>query len=88
MEVTGGDMESTPKGILDLLIQFIELAKEIQQARRKEGKLSFEHKQELRRIRLVLNTVDVYALDPAIKPYYEQLLAIHRELVPQPSTLG
>jgi hypothetical protein len=80
-------MEDTRQVILDLLVHFTELGKDIQKAR-KAGHLLFEHKQQLRRIRLILNTVDVYALDPAIKPYYEQLLAMYRELVPEPSTLG
>ncbi len=81
-------MEETRQVILDLLIHFIQLAKEIQKWRKEHGYLRFEDKQELRRIRLVLNTVDVYAMDPAVKPVYEELLAIYREEVPQPSALG
>ena len=80
-------MEETRQVVLDLLFHFIELGKEIQKAR-KTSPLTFEHKQQLRRIRLVLNTIDVYALDPAIKGPYEELLAIYREVVPEPSTLG
>lgn len=79
-------MEETRQVILDLLIHFIELAKQTRMAR-KDGALSFEHRQQLRRIHLILTTVDVYALDPAIKPYFEELMALYRELAPQPSPL-
>jgi hypothetical protein len=79
-------MEDSRQVILDLLFHFIGLGKDIQKAR-KAGPLTFEHKQQLRRIRLVLNTIDVYALDPAIKGPFEELMAIFRDVVPEPHTL-
>lgn len=67
--------------VVDLLIHFIELGKGIQTAQ-KTGPLTFEHKQELRRIRLILSNVDGYVAEPGIKPLYDQLLAIYRNLLP------